>query len=274
MKIDLHSHSYYSDGFLSPKALITLAKEQACDMLCLSDHDTTSGLDQAQLSAKQLDIKLIHGVEISALWQNQTIHIVGLNIDKNNSTLQQGLQTHQRFRQDRALLMAQGLEQAGVKNAYEKAMQLAPQKMLTRTHFAQMLVKEKVCSSMGNVFKRFLTGNKPGAVKPQWQSLEQVVSWIRQAGGLAVLAHPFRYQFSLAKIGRMLNDFSGNGGDGIEVVVASSTLEEVQKAEQLALEYQLLASQGSDYHGWQGQYHQLGKLLPMPKTLTPVWQQF
>ncbi len=273
MSIDLHSHSYYSDGFLSPQALIELAKKQGCQTLCLSDHDTTAGLDEAQDTADKLGVNLIHGVEASALWQQQTVHIVGLGIDKNNTILQAGLKQHQIFRKQRARLMAKGLEQVGIKDAYHKTLKFAPKKMLTRTHFAKMLIDEKICSNMGSVFKRYLTGNRPGSVAPQWQAMSAVINWIHQAGGLAVLAHPFRYRFTNAKVGRLLSAFGEMGGDGLEVVVGGSLLEEVNKAAQLALKYNLLGSMGSDYHGWAGEYRQLGKLPPLPNSITPIWSK-
>lgn len=275
MRIDLHSHSYYSDGFLSPTELLDLAKNHGCEALCLSDHDTTNGLDEAQIAADKNGIKLIHGVEISALWQNQTVHILGIDVDKTNPILQAGLKKHQDFREIRAQEMAKGLLRSGIKQAYEKSRELArnPEKstMLTRTHFAQMLIKEGVCKNMNAVFKRFLTGNKPGGVLPQWQEMVEVVDWIRQAGGIAVMAHPFRYRFSRAKVGRLLTAFKAAGGQGVEVVTGNSDEGEIKLAAALARQHDLLASAGSDYHGWQGEYRQLGRLKPMPETLKTVW---
>ncbi len=118
--IDLHNHSYYSDGVLSPSSVVQLAKNSGCATFALTDHDTTAGLDEAQCEANKLQIKLIHGVEISALWSNMTIHIVGLNIDKDNKILQAGLLEHQDFRKIRAEKVASGLGGAGISAALEK----------------------------------------------------------------------------------------------------------------------------------------------------------
>lgn len=102
MIIDLHNHSYYSDGVLSPSEVVRLAKKEGCDVFALTDHDTTDGLIEAQHQADKIGLNLVHGVEISAMWSNMTVHIVGLGVDINNETLQMGLKQHQEFRQLRA----------------------------------------------------------------------------------------------------------------------------------------------------------------------------
>jgi predicted metal-dependent phosphoesterase TrpH len=174
MTIDLHNHSYYSDGVLSPNEVVRLAKESGCEMFALTDHDTTNGLDEAQQEANSQQIKLIHGVEISTMWSNMTLHIIGLNIDKDNPTLQAGLIQHQDFRKMRAERMARSLGGAGVVGAMEKTQALAKTDMLTRTHFAQMLIQEGICKDMKSVFRRFLTGKKPGGVGGKWAALSEL----------------------------------------------------------------------------------------------------
>ena len=164
MKIDLHSHSYYSDGVLSPSEVVCLAKKEGCDVFALTDHDTTDGLIEAQQQADKSGLSLVHGVEISAMWSNMTVHILGLGVNIDNETLQIGLKKHQEFRQLRAEKMARGLGGAGVFGALEKTQAIAKKSMITRTHFAQMLVQEGVCKDMKSVFKRFLTGKKPGEI--------------------------------------------------------------------------------------------------------------
>lgn len=273
MKTDLHTHSYYSDGVLSPSELVKLAKSEACEVLALSDHDTTAGLDEAQQQADKLYLKLIASVEISAQWQGQTVHIVGLGIDKENTTLQAGLKQHQVLRQVRARKMGLGLEQAGIKNAYQKAKALAPY-MLTRTHFAQMLIQEDICCDMNTVFKYYLSGNKPGAAPASWANLAAVVGWILVAGGVAVLAHPFRYGFTPSVMTQLLADFKDCGGGALEVVLSHSTDQEIRKGTKLAKRYNLLASLGSDYHGWSNQRQQLGRLKSTPANLGFVLDVF
>ena len=120
MKIDLHNHSYYSDGVLSPSEAVSLAKDQGCDMFALTDHDTIDGLAEAKDEASKLGMQFIPGVEVSAMWSNMTIHILGLGVDADNTVLQDGLKQHQDFRQLRAEKMARGLGGAGVFGDYSR----------------------------------------------------------------------------------------------------------------------------------------------------------
>ena len=264
MKIDLHNHSYCSDGVLSPTEVVRLAKEQECDIFALTDHDTTDGLVEAKIEAGKLGLEFVPGVEVSAMWSNMTIHILGLGIDVNNKVLQAGLKQHQEFRAIRALKMARGLGGAGVVNAMEKTQAVAKRSMITRTHFAQMLIQEGICKDMKSVFKRFLTGKKPGGVKSEWAQYDEVISWIHTAGGVAVLAHPLRYRMTNTKVKRMMSDLAVSGCDGVEVVTGSSNADEITLMSQWVRELGLLASSGSDYHGWPNQRVRIGRLQDLP----------
>ena len=272
MKVDLHNHSYYSDGVFSPSEVVRLAHEADCDLFALTDHDTTNGFAEAQQMADELSLNLVSGVEISALWKNMTIHIVGLGIDINNDVLQKGLNYNQRLRKERAEKISLGLRRAGVRDALEKTQDLSKTDMITRTHFAQMLIQEGYCKDMKSVFRRFLTGKKPGASRVEWRSFDEVVGWIHAAGGLAVIAHPFRYRMTQTKIKNMLTDFKEVLGDGIEVVTATSTDEEITVSNKLAKEYKLLSSCGSDYHGWPNQRIQIGSLRDLPNPDNAIWR--
>ena len=272
MKVDLHNHSYYSDGVFSPTEVVRLADEADCNLFALTDHDTTDGLAEAQQMADELSVNLVSGVEISALWRNMTIHIVGLGIDINNDILQKGLNYNQRLREERAEKIALGLRRAGITDALEKTQELSKTDMITRTHFAQMLIREVYCKDIKSVFRRFLTGKKPGASRVEWRSFDEVVGWIHAAGGLAVIAHPFRYRMTQTKIKNMLTDFKEILGDGVEVVTATSTDEEITLSNQWAKEYKLLSSCGSDYHGWPNQRIQIGCLRDLPNTDNAIWR--
>jgi len=272
MKVDLHNHSYYSDGVFSPTEVVRLADEADCNLFALTDHDTTDGLAEAQQMADELSVNLVSGVEISALWRNMTIHIVGLGIDINNDILQKGLNYNQRLREERAEKIALGLRRAGITDALEKTQELSKTDMLTRTHFAQMLIREGYCKDMKSVFRRYLTGKKPGASRVEWRSFDEVVVWIHAAGGLAVIAHPFRYRMTQTKIKNMLIDFKEVLGDGVEVVTATSTDEEITLSNQWAKEYKLLSSCGSDYHGWPNQRIQMGCLKDLPNLDNAIWK--
>ena len=241
MKADLHNHSYFSDGFLSPKEIVRLASEENCDLFALTDHDSTNGIIEAKFEADKLGINLINGVEISAFWRNSAIHIVGLGIDIDNDELQTGLEFNQTLRKERAKKIALGLWRSGIKDALEKAQMLSGGHMLTRTHFAQMLIDEGYCKDMKSVFRRYLTGRKPGAVWVEWKDFKEVIQWVQFSGGKALIAHPFRYRMTNTKIKKMLNEFKDAGGDGFEVVNANSSEEEIFLGNQWSRNISMLA---------------------------------
>ena len=272
MKVDLHNHSYYSDGLFSPSEVIKYADEAGCDLFALTDHDTTDGLFEAKQMADKLSVDLVSGVEISAFWRNMTIHVIGLDIDIDNDILQAGLGHNQQLRKDRAEKIAFELWRVGIKDALEKTQVLSKKDMLTRTHFAQMLIREGYCKDMKSVFRRYLNGKKPGGVRVEWKNIDEVVGWIHAAGGKAVLAHPFRYRMTQTKIKNMLTDFKEVLGDGIEVVTATSTDEEITLSNKWTEEYKLLSSCGSDYHGWPNQRIQIGCLRDLPNPDNAIWR--
>ncbi len=272
---DFHSHTHYSDGFLSPIDLLDYAKSNGVENLAITDHDTIDALPQAQKYAKEIGLNLITGVEISSTWQNFDIHIVGLNIDITNPTLLKGLKQHQDFRAERAIKMARGLANvgvAGMENPYEKTLKFVKQGMITRTHFAQMLVNEGVCKDIKTVFKRYLVGKLPGNVKGEWADITEVVNWINSAGGVAVIAHPTRYKMTHNKLKTLAKAFKDAGGQGIEVITATIKDYEVEKITNLALELDLVASMGSDYHGWDNSYVKMGRLKSLPANTQAIWQ--
>lgn len=272
LKYDLHSHSTASDGSWQPGELVKLAVKQQVDVLALTDHDTTAGLPEAMLASEQYGLQLVPGVEISVSWNKQTIHIIGLNIDPSYPPLLQGLEKLCSFREWRACEIARKLEKSGIENAMEGAAAYAKGSLITRTHFAHYLVKEGLAKDFRDVFKRYLTKNKPGYVSGQWASLEQAISWIRGAGGQAVIAHPARYKMTSKKLKGMIGDFIECGGEGIEVASSSHSRDERYIMAGLANTYNLHASCGSDYHGPENPWAQLGRFAEFPDGCTPIWE--
>jgi 3',5'-nucleoside bisphosphate phosphatase len=271
MKADLHNHSYFSDGVLSPTEVVRLASHANCDLFSLTDHDTTNGIVEAKLESDKLALNLVNGVEISAFWRSSAIHIVGLGIDIENDELQTGLEFNQTLRKERAKKIALGLWRSGVKDALEKAQMISGGHMLTRTHFAQMLIQEGYCKDIKSVFRRYLSGQKPGGVRVEWKDFYEVIKWIQVAGGKALIAHPFRYRMTHTKIKKMLYEFKDAGGDGFEVVNANSSDEEISLGSQWSNDYDLLASIGSDFHGWPNQRVQIGNLADLPNNSRAIW---
>ncbi|PHS24233.1 MAG: phosphatase [Methylophaga sp.] len=270
---DLHSHSTASDGSLSPEALIARAIEHDVDVLALTDHDGTEGIAAAQQAAQSTDLTLIAGVEISVTWGNGTVHILGLNIDPEDTELQQGLAEMRDFRVGRAQEIAKRLDKAGIPGALEGAKKYASEIMLGRLHFAKFLVEHNYAKNVQDVFKRYLVRGKPGYVPGQWSTLADAVAWINVAGGQAAIAHPARYKITATKLRRLITDFKEAGGVGFEVVSGRQHVEEVKHLARLADKFELFASCGSDFHT-PDSWAELGKLSPLPESCTPIWTQF
>ncbi len=268
---DLHAHSTASDGALSPAELVRQARACGVKNLALTDHDTTDGLAEARASAEENGITLIPGIELSVTWQQRCIHIIGLNIDPDYAPLQEGIVGLRNMRLSRAVEMGARLQKKGIENAYEGALQLAGKGMITRTHFARYLVDHGHAGSFQNAFDRFLGAGKPGFVVTRWTDLEEAIGWINGAGGTAVVAHPLRYKLTGAWLCRLLDAFKQCGGVGIEIVCGSSSGNDIRCAAEQARRFDLLGSVGSDYHSPEKPWIQLGRLPPLPNSITPVW---
>ncbi|MBD3669443.1 MAG: PHP domain-containing protein [Gammaproteobacteria bacterium] len=271
LKIDLHSHSLASDGTLSPSQLVEHAASQGVDVLALTDHDVTDGIAEAERAAEHFGLGLVPGVEVSVSWNHTTVHIVGLGVDPQNQALQEGLAKLLAFRQRRAEAIGQGLEKAGIPGAYEAARAKAKGSIISRTHFAHFLVEQGHAKSVRDVFKKFLIKGKPGHVGGQWATLEEALGWIHGAGGQAVIAHPARYRMTATRLRRLIGEFVELGGEGIEVISGSHSRDECYTMARHASQAGLKASSGSDYHGPENPWIELGALPPLPDGCTPIW---
>lgn len=268
---DLHTHSTASDGTLSPTALVERAAAAGVETLALTDHDTLAGLAEAQAAADALGVRFIPGVEVSVTWGGRTVHVVGLGVDTACQTLRDGLAGLQDYRVWRAEEIGRRLAKAGYDGALAGAKQHAAGALIGRTHFARFLVERGAASDIRDVFKRFLVSGKPGHVPGEWTTLEQALGWIHAAGGIAVIAHPARYDFTRTKMRRLLGELKECGGRGLEVVSGSHSKDDYYVYARHAREEGLLASAGSDYHGPEKPWIELGRLPPLPDGCTPVW---
>jgi predicted metal-dependent phosphoesterase TrpH len=271
---DLHSHTYYSDGTLTPAELLARAKAHGVDVLALTDHDVTDGLPEAETAAQALGMTLIPGVEISVTWGAQTVHVVGLGVDRQNAALQAGLARLREFRAWRAEEMGRRLEKRGVAGAYDGARAMARGSLISRTHFAHFLVAQGYAKDVRAVFKKYLCHGKPGHVPGDWADLADAVGWIVQAGGQAVIAHPARYKLSATHLYRLIAEFKDSGGVALEVVSGSHTADDSLRFAHLAEKYGLLASSGSDYHGPESPWVEVGRLASLPERCVPIWRQW
>ncbi len=275
MNIDLHCHSTFSDGLLTPDEVARLAHRKGVDVWALTDHDELGGLALARATAQEIGLKFIDGVEISITWANKTIHILGLHLNPNHQPLLDGLAFTRSGRERRAHQIAAALAAVGIPGAYDGALNYVGNiDLIGRAHFARYIVELGICSDVKEVFTRYLVEGKPGYVPHAWGALEDAVGWIRGAGGVAVVAHPGRYHFDLVQEHAFIDQFIQVGGEGIEVITSAHSPAEWKYYEGLAKKYQLKGSRGSDYHGPGESDAELGALPPLPASLTPVWQDW
>lgn len=271
---DLHAHSTASDGTLSPAELMRRAHEAGIQVMALTDHDTLEGLPEAAAKAQALGLGFVPGVEISVTWNGGTVHIVGLGVDPQHSGLQEGLAGMRGFRDWRAEEMGRRLAKAGIEGIFELARGYSNGRLISRTHFARALVETGHADSVRGVFKHYLVKGKPGFVEGEWADLSDAVGWITAAGGQAVIAHPARYRMTRTKLRKLIAAFVDAGGVGIEVVSGIHSRDEYFTMAAHARDFGLLASAGSDYHGPENPWIELGRLPELPSGCKPIWHDW
>jgi predicted metal-dependent phosphoesterase TrpH len=273
LNADLHCHSVVSDGTLSPEALAARASANGVELWALTDHDEVGGQHRAAAAAKAHGMRYLNGTEISVTFIGQTVHIVGLGFDPDDTALVQGLRQTRGGRTERAQEMSDGLAKVGIQGAFEGALKyVGNPELISRTHFARFLVETGVCKETNEVFRKFLTEGKPGFVPHRWASLKDAVGWITGAGGMAVIAHPARYKFTPNEEFALFTEFKSLGGGGVEVVTGSHSAAEYVIYADMAREFGLAASRGSDFHSPDESHTELGTLPMLPGNLTPVWE--
>jgi predicted metal-dependent phosphoesterase TrpH len=269
---DLHCHSTASDGALSPTEVVRRAHQQGVTALALTDHDTTAGLDEARHAAQVEGIRFISGIELSSHWQGKCLHIVGLGIDPAYAPLAEATYNLRNIRLQRAEQIALKLEKKRIPDALAAVKKMAGDSMITRTHFADFLLSQGHVTTQQEAFDRYLAKGKPAYVATPWADMSVAVDWIIKSGGVAVLAHPLRYQLTASWLRRLLNAFKEAGGQAIEIVTGRYNAEEIKNMSDYAKRFELAGSAGSDFHTPVNQYVELGRLAPIPPDIQPVWE--
>lgn len=268
---DFHCHSLASDGALTPAALVARAASAGVTRLALTDHDTLAGLDEARAAADEAGIRLVPGIEVSVLWDNRELHVVGLGFDPAHPAMAALVAAQQDARRRRAERIGARLDKAaGLAETYARTAALAGQDAPGRPWFARLLVAAGKVRDEQHAFNRFLKQGQSCFVATPWVTLEQGVAAIREAGGVAVLAHPTRYHFTRRKLRRCLDDFVGAGGQGLEVLTPGLTLPQQVLLAECLRDYPLHASGGSDFHTPQQRWLELGRLPPVPAGMPLV----
>jgi len=271
-KIDLHSHTLVSDGSLSPLQLLARAKEQGLDMLSITDHDTVAAYEELPELSDGSPM-IIPGIEFSTQWRGVGVHIVGLNLDLHSAAIKEGVAAQQQSRSERSVIIGQRLQKAGLPIDMARVAEIANYSNLGRPHFAQHLVELGVVKNVAMAFKKYLANGKVGDVKQCWAELPQIVSWIVDAGGVAVLAHPLKYKMTRTKLAALLDDFILAGGRAMEVVSGQQSSNETESLVRLCNEKSLLGSCGSDFHN-PSQWSEIGSMAAFPQNCKPVWQEW
>lgn len=273
LNADLHCHSVVSDGTLTPEALAARAQINGVELWALTDHDEIGGQQRAAAAAQALGLAYLTGVEISVSFAGKTVHILGLGFDAEDASLQAGLLATRGGRSQRALEMSEQLARVGIPDAFQGASKFVGNpELISRTHFARFLVERGTCKDTNEVFRKYLTEGKPGFVPHRWAALKDAVTWITQAQGVAVIAHPARYGFSANEEYALFSEFKTHGGRGVEVVTGSHSAAESVRYADTAREFGLAASRGSDFHSPEESRTELGALPFLPGDLTPVWE--
>jgi 3',5'-nucleoside bisphosphate phosphatase len=273
MNADLHCHSTVSDGTLEPEVVAARAKANGVELWALTDHDEIDGQQRALEAARALALPYLTGTEISVTFAGITVHVVGLGFDATDARLAAGLRATRGGRESRAHEMSDELAKVGIDGAYDGALKFVGNPdLISRTHFARYLVECGACANTQDVFRRFLVEGKPGFVPHRWATLRDAVSWINDAGGIAVIAHPARYKFTPTEEYALFTEFKALGGRGVEVVTGAHSTSDAARYADAAREFDLLASRGSDFHSPEESRIDLGSLPPLPAGLAPVWE--
>lgn len=240
--------------------------------LSITDHDTLGAYAGAGPELPE-GFTLIPGIELSALCANRCVHILGLNVNPAAESMQQAVAIQTRHRQERAEKIADKLTKLGIADSFAGASALASD-VPGRPHFARHLVATGVCESENSAFKTYLGDNKPAFVKQAWPEMADVIHWIKSAGGIAVLAHPAKYDMTRRKICKLVAAFQGAGGQALELLCGRQTPQVTQTLLAIAQEYNLHASIGSDFHSPAQTWLKLGMHRALPKNCIGVWEAF
>lgn len=247
--VDFHTHTTASDGALSPREMLQRASAAGVQLLAITDHDTVAGFEAAAgMVADFPGLDLVSGVEYSCQWSGTAIHVVGLGMDCGHPAMREGLAELREARTERGRKIARRMEQRGFAGALEGALAEAGDSQLGRPHFAAWMVASGHVPDHNTAFDKYLGQGKPGDVKAFWPALDRAVGWITAAGGVAVLAHPLKYNFTRMKLRRLVQAFAESGGGAVEVLSGRQTPDQVARLRGLADEFDLQVSVGSDFH--------------------------
>ncbi len=268
---DLHLHSHCSDGLLAPAELVALVVERGVPMMALTDHDTVAGLEEARAACAAAGVRFATGVEVSAGWRGQSIHVIGLGLRADDAALGGHLDGLRALRVERLREIGERLEQRGRLPGRELAAAVcAATAVPTRMHLARALVAGGFAEDFDEVFKRLLHRGGPGHVPIDWPTLDSTVAALLGAGAQVVLAHPHRYKLSAGALRALVDEFAALGGQALEVCTGGIARHDLDRLATLARRNGLAASSGSDFHDPTVPWNSPGRFAKLPADLEPV----
>jgi 3',5'-nucleoside bisphosphate phosphatase len=248
--IDLHAHTIYSDGTLTPTALVRLARESGLELLAVTDHDTTAGLDEARAEGRAQGVEILAGCEVSTRIPEGNVHVLGLGFDDRDTGLQRFLEGVRVARARRNVRMYERLAKLGMPLKPEDVERHALGGVVARPHFARAMVEAGYVPDLRAAFNQVLKDGGPGYVEVEAPAPREAIRALRAAGGVAVIAHPGQIQLDgRVAYDRFLAPLAAEGLAGIEVFHPSHDAEQRTMFLSLARAHDLVASGGSDFHG-------------------------
>jgi predicted metal-dependent phosphoesterase TrpH len=273
MKFDLHCHSTASDGKLSPHQVLALAAMHQVELFALTDHDTIAGFREVE--TVDWPFRLVSGIEFSTVWNGVSVHVIGLDFDPDAPSMQEGVAFQREVRKKRAQVIDQRLAKQGMADTLQGALKYCPDEcQVGRPHFAQHLQERGFVATTAEAFDRWLGSGRIGDVKSGWPELPQAIGWIRQAGGVAVLAHPLHYRLTFSRLRQLVAFFQESGGAAVEICGEQANPDQKRNLAELVRKSGLAASGGSDFHDPEWAWSKIGQVEAMPAQQVPVWSLF
>lgn len=247
--IDLHTHTTYSDGTYTPEELVKYASQKKLKAIAITDHDTCDGVNEAFEYGSKYNVEIIKGIEISAEYEKKEIHIVGLFINPNSEEFSNTLINLRKNRSDRNIKMIKLLNSYGFSITYEELKEISGKDIITRAHFAKLMLKKGYVKSIQKCFDKYLSDGKPTYIGKELLTPEKSIDIIKKSGGIAIIAHPLLYKFNEMTLNNMLKDLRDCGLMGIECYYPTHREEDTKHLIELSKKYDLKISGGSDFHG-------------------------
>ena len=248
-KIDLHVHSTFSDGTLTPSELVDHALEMGLSAMALTDHDTVDGISEAVKAGITKGLEIIPGIELSTFYNNKEFHIVGLYIDYTDKAFKKELTALRDVRQNRNIQICEAFHKLGIEINYDDMLKKYGNIVITRAHFADYLLEMGLVGSRNEAFDRYLGDNRPCNIPRKKMNPAKAIQLIKSTGGVPILAHPTLYHLGKEQLNKLIEYLYASGLVGIEGIYSTYTMGEELEIKNLAKKYNLILSGGSDYHG-------------------------